>query len=247
LQPATGSLIAALILSAVYVASGRFDHSEAAERLWMRRRWISAAAGVSVAYVFIDVLPEFEVQRRALVNAAGVQLFAEQRLYLLALLSFVVFYGLEHVVLVNRQRPSDEGASNRARTMYLLHIAGYAAYSALIGYLVVERADRGALALAVYAFAMALHFLIVDHSLDEAHGAVYARRGRAILAASVLLGWLCGTMLPLPAEALARLFAILAGGVVITSLHAELPDERTGRFWPFCLGAVGFAAVLLMA
>jgi hypothetical protein len=44
----------------------------------------------------------------------------------------------------------------------------------------------------------------------------------------------------------ARLFAILAGGVVITSLGAELPGGE-GRFWPFCLGALLFAALLLFA
>jgi len=45
----------------------------------------------------------------------------------------------------------------------------------------------------------------------------------------------------------ARLFAILAGGVVITSLRAELPDNREGRFWRFCVGAVVFATLLIFA
>jgi hypothetical protein len=39
----------------------------------------------------------------------------------------------------------------------------------------------------------------------------------------------------------------LAGGVVITSLRAELPDERRGRFWPFCFAAVAFSALLMFA
>jgi hypothetical protein len=68
-----------------------------------------------------------------------------------------------------------------------------------------------------------------------------------LLAASVLLGWLIGVALPLSEVAVARLFAVLAGGVVITSLRAELPDERTGRFWPFCIGAILFAGFLLVA
>ena len=40
---------------------------------------------------------------------------------------------------------------------------------------------------------------------------------------------------------------LLAGGVVITSLQAELPDEREGRFWPFCGAALVFALVLIVA
>ena len=65
------------------------------------------------------------------------------------------------------------------------------------------------------------------------------------LAASVLAGWAVGAMLPLSEATLARLFAVLAGGIVITSLRSELPDEREGRFWPFVLGAAAFAALLL--
>jgi hypothetical protein len=47
--------------------------------------------------------------------------------------------------------------------------------------------------------------------------------------------------------AVARMFAVLAGGVVITSLRTELPDDRVGRFWPFCLSAVLFGIVLMLA
>lgn len=43
---------------------------------------------------------------------------------------------------------------------------------------------------------------------------------------------------------MARLFAVLAGGVVVTSLGAELPGEHQGRFLPFVLGALAFTALL---
>jgi len=105
---------------------------------------------------------------------------------------------------------------------------------------------RGVLPLVAYTFAMAVHFLIVDHALAEEHGRAYEARGRRLLAASVLVGWLIGVATPLSDVVIARLFAILAGGVVITSLRAELPDDREGRFWPFCFGAVVFAVALIV-
>jgi hypothetical protein len=46
---------------------------------------------------------------------------------------------------------------------------------------------------------------------------------------------------------MARLFAVLAAGVVMTSLGAELPGEHQGRFLPFVLGAVVFTALLLVS
>jgi hypothetical protein len=56
-----------------------------------------------------------------------------------------------------------------------------------------------------------------------------------------------GATTELSETALARLFAILAGAVVITSASAELPRDREGRFWSFTLGAVGYAALLILA
>lgn len=247
---AIAPLIAAVVLSAAYAGGRWLMPSERSEQgLWSRRRWISMAAGVSVAYVFVDVLPELGTQNETIVAAAGSEplLFAEQRIYVLALLSFVVLYGIEHLVLASRRQRGGSAEVVANIATYRLHLGGFALYSALIGYLLSERFERGPVALAVYAIAMSVHFLIVDHSMLEQHRAPYARVGRQVLAASVLAGALLGVMTSLPDVAFARLFALLAGGVVITSLRAELPDEREGRFWPFCLGAVIFAAILLYA
>jgi hypothetical protein len=240
-----GSLAVAVVLALVYASGAWLAERGAVERVWARRRWVSAAAGVSVAYVFVDVLPELGAQHRTFREAAGEGLlFAEQRIYILALLSFVVLYGLEHIVLASRERRREAVAAGVTDPVYWLHLGGFAAYSALIGYLLVERAGRGPLALLVYGLAMALHFLVVDHSLREAHGRVYDRGGHWVLAASVLAGYAVAATTPLSEVVFARLFAVLAGGVVITSLKAELPGEREGRFWPFCLGAVAYAVLL---
>jgi hypothetical protein len=243
----SGSLAAALILALIYPIGGRLRERAGAASLWRRRRWVSAAAGVSVAYVFVDVLPELGTQHRAFLEVVGHGvLFAEQRIYALSLLAFVTLYGLEHIVLATRERDRGAAESGVGGALYWLHIAGFAAYSGLIGYLLVERAERSPAALAVYAFAMALHFLILDHTLGEEHGRFYGRAGRSVLSASVLVGWLLGARSPLSEVVFARLFAVLAGGVVITTVTAELPGERRGRFWPFCLGAAGFAVLLFL-
>jgi hypothetical protein len=241
-----GSLVPALILSMVYIL-GNWLHQREEENPWRRRR-ISLAAGVSVAYVFLDLLPELSAQHGTFLEAAGGEevLFAEQRIYLLALISFVVIYGLEYMVLSKREERREVVSEGKSDGVYLLHLAGFAAYSAMIGYLLIERAERGTFPLIVYTIAMAVHFLIVDHSLGEEHDGVYNRSGHWILAASVMIGWVIGLLMPFSESVFARLFAVLAGGVVITSLKAELPD-RKGKFWAFSIGALIYGLLLIFA
>jgi hypothetical protein len=251
------SLFGALLLAAVFALHLGSGVRASVARFWEHRRWISAAAGVSVAYIFVDVLPELASLNTQLAEAGGLgAMYAEQRIYVLTLLSFVVMYGLQHIVLTAREKkqqraarggesaPEGEGGPD---PIYALHLGGYLAYGALIGYLLVERAERGAAGFAVYVLAMGIHFIIVNHAMAEEHGSRYTRTGHWVLAAGVLAGWLAGRVVPIDEVAFARLFALLAGGVVITSLRAELPDERSGRFWPFCIGALLFAALLILA
>jgi hypothetical protein len=95
--------------------------------------------------------------------------------------------------------------------------------------------------------AMALHLTVVDHALAREHGSAYDTLGRWVLAASVVVGWLAGATLQIPEIAVSRLFAFVAGGVVMTAANEELPREKVGRFGWFVLGAVVYGAVLLAA
>lgn len=237
-------LLSVLALSLVYVLGGRVHLAG------RRRTWISAAAGVAVAYIFVDVLPELgERQAAFLEQVVGRELLApEYRGYLAALLGFVVFYGLEKMTVAARTEALALGhVHGESRRVYRIQIAGFAAYSALIGYLLVERAETGALSLGLYSVAMGLHFLVTDHALIHEHGEPYLRSGRWRLAGAVLLGWLVGSLTTLSAGMMVVLFGLIAGGVVINSVKGELPKEGEGQFWPFLVGAAAYAVLLMVA
>jgi hypothetical protein len=236
------ALVAAVLLAAAYAAGGPLRRARAA--FW-NESWFSAAGGASVAYVFVDALPELGARHHAFLAAAGeTVLFAEQRIYLAAFAGFVAFYGLQHMVLASRGSGRGAGEAG-SDAVYRLELLGFAAYSWVIGYLLVDRAARGSIALLAYAAAMTLHFRLVDHSLREEHGPAYERRGSWILAASVLAGSAVSLFTRLSEPYVSQLFAFVVGGVVMTSVRAELPREGNGRFLPFCLGAGAYALLLL--
>jgi hypothetical protein len=74
----------------------------------------------------------------------------------------------------------------------------------------------------------------------------YEPSGRVLLACCVLLGWALGIARAFPDSVTSRLFALLAGGVLITSVHAEVRAEESTRFWWFVGGAAAYATILML-
>lgn len=241
------ALAAALALAGVYLLGGRFGAGGLAGAEW-GTRVASAAAGASVAYVFVDVMPELASWHDRLLAAGEAALpYAEQRAYLMALAGFLVFYGLEHMVLGARSGERGEAGRGAADRVYRLHLVGFALYCWLVGYLLAERAARGTAALAFYTIALGLHGIMVDHALRHEHGRAYERIGHWVLAAAVLGGCVAAFALPVSDRWMARIFAFVAGGVVITSVRSEMPGDRKARLGAFLIGATAFAGLLVLA
>lgn len=214
-----------------------------------RSIWLSLAGGVSVAYVFVHVLPElekFQGSFRQHIDDGGLLSRIESHAYLIALGGLATFYGLHRLV---RWAASSGERDRKGTTLgaFRVHLASYALYSALIGYLLLHREEQDLRGLAIYASAMGFHFIVNDQGLREDHGAAYDKRGRWILAAAPLIGWALGAMITLPPLAISSLFAFLMGGVILNVLKEELPDERESRFWAFAGGAAGYSAILLLS
>jgi hypothetical protein len=240
-----GSLVAAAALAAAYIFGGKFE----AEFRSHRRGWLSAAGGVATAYVFVHLLPElYELQAVFTKATSGANLpFPERRVYISALVGFVVMYGLDHLVSQTRdaRRINGENAQ-KGGTVYWCHLGGFAVFSSLVSYLMVNEGNLGPLYLTLYVCAMSFHFLAICHSLRVEHGALYDRSGKWVLAAGVLAGWAMGSVGFLPEAFVATLMGFVGGGVVINSLIMELPKEKEGRFWPFFAGAIGYGLIVLL-
>ena len=214
-----------------------------------RSIWLSIAGGISVAYVFIHLLPELaegqETIAEALDEGEGLASL-ESHIYLVALVGLAVFYGLERLATSSRRRKREASKEDfTSEGVFWLHISSFAVYNFLIGYLFLQRLATGLEDLLLFFAAMALHFVVNDHSLREHHKEAYLRTGRWVLAAAVILGWAVGLLTEIPEVTIAVLTAFLAGGVVMNVLKEELPEERESRFWAFALGAALYTMLLL--
>jgi len=205
------------------------------------RSLISFGSGMAVAYVFMQIMPELHNVRRLFVESAAVPLLFEGKIiYLLALLGFLLFYGLNnlsHIVL------GTEHSEPEQRKLQI-HIGSLSAYVWLIGYLLVQRLDPED-SIVLYAMATIFHFLAIAHELPEKYGALYRLRERFVLAGMCLLGWAVGQLFVMPHMVLALMFAFVSGGIIINSIMMELPKEKDGRFLPFVAGGVCYALILL--
>lgn len=238
------SAILAVGLALVHLFSGQLRFLEQTPR----SIWLSMGSGVSVAYVFVHILPDLSEAQQTIGDVAEGGLgFLEHHVYLVALLGLGMFYGLERTAILSRQRNQEAGNGDITEAeVFWLHIASFAAYNALIGYLLLHREESSILNLLLFSVAMALHFVVNDKGLRENHKHIYDRVGRWILASAVILGWVIGYGTKIPEAAIALLFSFLAGGIVLNALKEELPEQRQSRFWAFSLGAAIYAALLVM-
>jgi hypothetical protein len=235
-MPYPYTLAAAVLLASVCIFGRRLRARS------HHRRWISIAAGVSVATIFVDLLPTIsEKQAKFSANAPpGAALFQEQAVYLAAMLGFVLFYGLEYMVA-----SPPTGECEYGSIAFSLRIAAFAGYSSFIAYILVDNPWDGVQSLLLYSLAMAFHMLLVDHSLAEQGYEQYKSRGRWILALAVIAGWSVGMIASIPELWLARITGFVCGGVIMNSLVVELPKGRGGRFGYFVLATAIYAFVLI--
>lgn len=214
-----------------------------------RSRWLSAAGGLSVAYVFVHILPELAAMEAHLTAATPESLpVQELAIYALALAGLTAFYGLERLVLRHRPGPADpDRPQPPPRGVFLIHLGSFGLYNVLVGTLLVHREAPGLASLALYSTAMALHLLVVDRGLAAHHGRLYRRAGRWVLVAALGVGWGLGLAMPVPEAVLAGLFAVLAGATILNVMKEELPENRAARFGPFLAGAAAYAVLLIAA
>jgi hypothetical protein len=209
----------------------------------------SFAGGIAVSYVFLHLLPELaegnervrELLREVTVQApiTGLEIF------LVALVGFTLFYGLERLA----ERHGRGGEASGSAGVFRLHLGSYALYNGIIGYTLPLTWRTGMAFAALFVVAMGLHFVLSDRGLEEHYGTRFDRWGpRLLLAAAVLLGWVLASLFaPTSTVTVSLLTAFLAGSILLNVFKEEIPPTRRSHFGWFAVGLASYALLLALA
>jgi hypothetical protein len=240
------TLSVALLFAAIFLFGGRAAYRPGQRG---RRRFLSFAAGVSVAYTFVHVLPALHAIRDLQTESPGTfkMLFPEYGVYLWTMAGFLVFYGLETMVASPRRGPENLAGADGGAAPWQpwVHMGGFALYTWMLTFMMVWT-GKGTLALCLFAVAMGLHIFTITCGLSGHYHEVYDRRGAYLLALASLAGWASALTLNIPSIVLLNMVAFVAGGVVVNAAIAELPKEKEGRYGSFLAGAMVYTALLLV-
>lgn len=237
------SAIGALLLAFIHFFTYKLKFS-----FIPRSKWLSAAGGVSVAYVFVHLLPELKEWQETFEESRLLTVeFLDHHLYLVSLIGLSMFYGLERAAKLSHEskKDSDEGKPIRSGNVFWVHIGSFAVYNALIGYLLTKSEEKELLELAFFVLAMVFHFMVNDFGLLDHYRRRYLHKGRWIVTASILAGWALGALTEISDTLVAVLFAFVSGSIVLNVLKEELPEERKSNFWAFLGGALLYSALLM--
>lgn len=232
------SLAAVVFLSLVHVLADMLRWNKQLPQKY----WLSFADGISISYVFLGLLPKIVEGTADLPDSAEPMLtMLKDNPFLPLLLGLVSFYGLERLV----EKPATSSGAQLADTTTGLrvwsHLASYALYKAIIGYLIAKMNDP--VLIAIFVLSMAVHFLVVDYRMMDIHKGAYQRIGRWLLTLAILIGWVVGATTIIASIVVTLLLAFVAGGIVLVVLEEEFSREHPSSFPAFLIAVLAYMAV----
>ncbi|MFC4402289.1 hypothetical protein [Gracilibacillus xinjiangensis] len=213
-----------------------------------RSRFLSIVGGISVAYVFLHLMPELGEYQENLDGEIGNALwsFLEHHIYLVAMVGLAIFYGLERLAKLSKRKNIHDQNSKPSAGVFWIHIGSFTFYNAIIGYLLIHEEFSGSWGMFFYFVAMGVHFITNDKGLRETHKENYDKYGRWILAGSIFAGWGIGLLTEVNEIVLSILVAFISGGIVLNVMKEELPEERESSFAAFIAGLTTYSLLLLL-
>lgn len=197
-------------------------------------RFLSFAAGISFAYVFVGLLPALEKGHPALKTVfEHVIPYFDRHAYVIALFGVLFYYGLH------------TRAESETRRQFWLGLSGYLLFNFFLGATLSDSNDPEIQPLILFTFAMGMHYFVRDHSASENDPVLYGRRARWCLVGALFAGYLVGYLTHIPDAVVAIVVSFVSGGVLLNALRYELPKREEVGYLYFVVGALFYTVVLM--
>jgi hypothetical protein len=210
---------------------------------WQLRRWShhrlraaeSFTAGVSLAYVIVDLMVE-------LTSVGGQQVHAtvpigptyEKSLFAVVLAGATWWYVVG--ALASR-------ASN-SRARYRAFLVPQVVYGVFVGGALGLEAEHGARQLLLFALPVLLHTTVVESHIHHDFEGQHHGITRVAMAIAPAVGAAAWVLLGISQAALFMALALVAGSTVVQIIQTELPSPDMVRIGPFLVGVCVYSALV---
>lgn len=217
-----------------------------------RAKILSFFGGVTAAYVFLDLIPSLEATRIHLQNVFGSipPFIAYLAVPGLAFIGFMVFFILEHFAVYSRTKgtPKETGETkdeSSSKLAFAIHLSTVVFLSLVIGYILRFEAEAGFIPLLLYTFALSLHFIILDNSMERHYKGLYVRFGRYVAGLMPLVGWSVSVLFPESESEGYLLLALVLGVILFNAIKDEIPKGGGRASGLFVAGALLYSVLIL--
>lgn len=197
----------------------------------LRYRVVSFAAGVSIAYLFLVLLPE--------TYQAATHL--KEWVFVFLLLGFAAFHLVEKLTYQHADRDM------LMRELKETHSVLFFCYYFVIGVVLEDLLKVGVLEGSLFLIPVALHAGLSTASLSEIHGEIReSLLARIVLSVSTLLGVAFALLVSMPLVVSNILIGLIAGALLYIIVKEFLPEREKGQPLFFLLGLVLFSGLKIL-
>jgi len=194
---------------------------------------ISFASGVSITYIFVELIPEFA----SMVDGATKMAFVP------ALLGFSSIHLAEKYF--SRKGYSQEVVRERYGEV---HSAFLFLYHTAIGFLIASLVTESAVSGLLFFLPMILHVAVSSFSMSELHEDI-ARKPvvKLTISAAPLLGYILHNYRVLSPGLFPQLFGLVIGMFIYVVVRDSIPRGEEGKPVEYVLGLASYLAVIVLA
>lgn len=226
-EPHLFALLLSISLGVIHFFSGKFKPETGPKHF----RVISFAAGISIAYLFLDLLPHTYDAAEHL----------KKWVFIFLLLGFAVLHLAEKYVYKHADFEHTPGY------LMKIHFISFFVYYFLVGIVLKERVHENIIEGAFFLFPIIIHAGLSSASLAQIHGRLRENFWRKIaLSLSPLLGVILAILFTIPLVLNNILISLIAGALLYIMVKEFLPEKKEGQPLFFVLGMILFIFINLM-